>query len=206
MLAAGQERKCPDRRCKLSRMRPAMNPSDQPEIPQFLRDRGFRVVQQPGDSLRAGDCPVVLESDQLRLRFDKNGGVKEAQVASLADPDRWWTIPEVLNAIAQSGTNRSPELEALAKSVQQQLPPGFQALVARLRDKRRWAEERPIEERALQNVALGHGVSSQAPLVNGVPLNEAALESEPPRNLRRFVRAVIWTALALILVYLFARR
>ena len=184
-----------------------MDPFDPAQIPRFLRDRGFRLVQQPGDPLGAGNHPVVLQSDKLRLRFCKDGGIKEAQVASVDDPERWWSIPEVLNAIGRPGTNRSPELDVLVASVRDQLPPGFQAMIAQVHQNRQRAEDHRVEQGSVRAPILtsSQDISPAVPLVNGVPLNNAAMDPEPGRNLRPLVRVVLWI-LALIVAYLLIRR
>jgi hypothetical protein len=167
-----------------------MDPFKDQNLPRFLREYGFRVVQPQSPAPGIGDGPVILESDQLRVRFYPGRELMGAQLARIAEPDRWWAVPEVLDAMDESRPQRNPDLSALAASVRQQFPSLVQAYGPRLRQTRR----------ILEGYGQQRDLRSQAPMLNGVPLGATGT-----RSLKPVIHALIWIVLLSLLLLAFRR-
>ena len=168
-----------------------MDPFKDQDLPRFLREYGFRVVSQDHAS-GIGDGPVILESDQLRVRFYPGRGLMGAQLARTAEPDRWWAVPEVLDAMDESRPQRNPDLSALAASVRQQFPSLVQAYGPRLR----------VARQLLERYGRQPDLRSQAPMLNGVPLGATGTRK---RSLKPVIHALIWIVLLSLLFLAFRR-
>jgi hypothetical protein len=100
-----------------------MGPLSDEEMPPFLREMGFHVVERGNQ----GSSRVLLESDTLRVRFDM-GQPKSAEVASLAEPDRWFGALRVMEALGNPGSSQDPDLSALADLIRRRYPEVVQRL------------------------------------------------------------------------------
>ena len=96
----------------------------------WLDELGFRIVRHDYSWRSFGDSLVVLQSNSLRLRFVRERGYVDAQVASLAEPDFWPEVSFVLEAIGRTSrrTRDEPELEAAAEEVRENLGALIQAM------------------------------------------------------------------------------
>ena len=151
-----------------------MGPLNEEQLPEFLRRHGFRVVQQ---------SPVLLESDKLRVRVMPHDGKGEAQVASMAAPDRWWSMPEIVSALAGEQAGQSADLTAVVKLIREE----FSEL------------DRLLGSNVLKVLgAVSHRQQQPAP-VTSKPYDA------PESGFKRVLVALFWIAV-LVAAYLFLRR
>jgi hypothetical protein len=107
------------------------------KMPWLLNDLGFRIVQDSYSPEAFGNCDVVLNGAQVRLRFVRDRGQILAYLAPLEDPDQWWNLVFLLEVI--HGVMPDPEfrLEAVGRRVEENFPALVQALGPRLEETRR---------------------------------------------------------------------
>ena len=160
-------------------------------VPGFLRELGFHVVTETPEL-------VVLESDKLRVRFVPSRGPMGAEMSSLVDPDRRWSLPQVLEAIKDEHSTQSPELAEFAAAVRNRFPAVGLALGSRLLEKLQHAPQFQQQSRPLSQAPVLNGVT----LVNGVPLGTAGTE----RRRRPLAHVFIWIVLLLAVVFFLLRR
>src|SRR5579862_30600 len=157
-------------------MQQAMGPLNEEQLPEFLRRHGFRVVQQ---------SPVLLESGKLRVRMIPRDGKSEAQVASMAAPDRWWSMPEIVRALAGEQPGQSADLTAVVALIREEFP----------------ELDRLLGSNVLKVLsAVSHRQPQQAP----APITPKPYDA-PESGFKRVLAALFWIAV-LVGAYLFLRR
>ncbi len=78
-------------------------------LPWLYSELGFRLVAHSFDPARYDNSVAVLESDGFRLRFVRNMGLVDAEVAPISAPEQWWNLKFVYEAIF--GETPEPTLE-----------------------------------------------------------------------------------------------
>jgi hypothetical protein len=63
-----------------------------PDFDWFLRDFGLTIVEEDYHPLSFGNSYVVLNSRHFRLRLIRDRGQVMGEVASLSEPENWWSL------------------------------------------------------------------------------------------------------------------
>jgi len=97
-------------------------------------------------ALQGGSDPfVTLQSSDLRLRFVWDRGQVLAYLAALTDPDRWWNLDFLLEAIHDILPPPEFDLEAVALRLRDSLPELVEALGPNLAQTTEMLERRQRE-------------------------------------------------------------
>lgn len=122
------------------------------KTPWLLSDLGFHIVSDQYSPEVFGNCLVVLNGPQLRLRMVRDRGQILAYLAAFADPDRWWDLDFVLEAISGHMPAPNFELEAVGGRLQANFPALVDALGPKLEQTRCELERRrQLRLRALRD-------------------------------------------------------
>ena len=108
-------------------MRPIKDVIEQ-KLPWLFSELGFRIVSYSVD--RRDTSTVVLESDGFRLRFRRELGVVDAQVAALSQPEEWWNLTFTCEAVF--GERPEPSLEGYGPLIRRNLAGLTEALGPKL--------------------------------------------------------------------------
>ena len=98
-------------------------------LPWLLNELGFRITEGTYD-YKAMGASLVLESETMRLRFVRDRGPIYAEVASKADPERWFELGDLWRVL--HGERPEPHLEAWAMFFRDHLGEFAQALGPKL--------------------------------------------------------------------------
>jgi hypothetical protein len=112
------------------------------KLPWLFSELGFRVVFYSVD--RHDTSMAVLESDAFRLRFRRELGIVDLQVAAPSQPEEWWDFQFTCEAVF--GERPEPSLEGYGPLIRRNLPGLTEALGPKLSQTRE-AIERQTEER-----------------------------------------------------------
>jgi len=121
-------------------------------IPWILNELRFRIVQDSYAPEAFGNCVVVLNGPQFRLRLVRDRGQILADLAPLIDPEKWWNLVFLLEVI--HGKMPEPEfgLVAVAYRVRDNLLALVEAMGPRWTETRRELERRSqLRLRALRD-------------------------------------------------------
>jgi hypothetical protein len=105
------------------------------KLPWLFSDLGFRVAWFECNSTAFGNASLALQSDVFMLRFNLERGRIFAEVAPPSEPEHWWALPFVCQAI--SGELPVPELDGLASLLRNNYPAIVEALGPRLPETKR---------------------------------------------------------------------
>jgi len=117
------------------------------KLPWLFTEVGFRIVSYSFDPAHYDNSVAVLESDFFRLRFDRDMGLVDVQVAPIADPEQWWTFKFVYEAVI--GETPEPTLEGYGPLIRRSLADLTEALGPKL-SQTRVVLERESAERQKQ--------------------------------------------------------
>jgi hypothetical protein len=126
--------------------------------PWLFEELGFVILYDDYDPKNFGDSIVILKSSSLRLRFVRDRGQVVAYVRSAADPDpeKWWSVGCVLEAINGKLPESSFELVVVATHLRGNLPALIEAMGPRYWETRSELERRAAERlRELQQPGTG---------------------------------------------------
>ncbi|HLG98141.1 MAG TPA: hypothetical protein VKX49_17630 [Bryobacteraceae bacterium] len=69
------------------------------KLPWLFSELGFRIVSYSFDPAHFDNSTAVLEGPSFRLRFVRDMGLINAQVAPVSDPERWSDLKFVYEAV-----------------------------------------------------------------------------------------------------------
>jgi hypothetical protein len=121
------------------------------QTPWILEALGFRIIGDTYDPRAFGNSIVTLQSAEVRLRFIRDRDQILAELASLAEPDKWWNLVFLLEAIHGAIPQSRFELEAVAAMLRDNFPRLVEALGPELAQTKQELERRRQERlKALQ--------------------------------------------------------
>lgn len=112
--------------------------------PWLFEELGFAVVYDYS-SKSFGDSLVILKSPMLRVRFARDRGQVLAAVGSPADPEKWWPVTFVLEAIRGKLPEPNFELYAVASSLRDNLSDLVEAMGPKYSETKSELERRGAE-------------------------------------------------------------
>lgn len=127
------------------------------KLPWLFSELGFRIVSYSVD--RHDTSTVVLESDAFRLRFVRELGMVDVQIAAPSEPEEWWDFQFTCEAVL--GERPEPSLEGYGPLIRRNLAGLTEALGPKLSQTREAIELQNEERRkrandyALQRRRLG---------------------------------------------------
>src|ERR1700722_12409141 len=93
------------------------------KFPWLFSELGFCVTSLDRFSGAFGDSVLTLHSNRLLVRFILERGRMFAEVASPSEPDRWWVLEYVCQAISGDlPIHEIPELDGLATLLLESYP------------------------------------------------------------------------------------
>ena len=110
----------------------------------LFEDRGFKVIGESYEPKAFGNCVVVLQSGQIKIRFSSDRGQIFAELESLVAPKEWWDVIFLLEAIR--GTIPQPTFDL--QEVGSLLRENFTDLIESLGPN--WAQTRQVLQRRRQ--------------------------------------------------------
>jgi hypothetical protein len=113
-------------------------------LPWLFSELGFRIVVYSFNPARYDNSVAILESDGFRLRFVRDMGLVDAQVAPISDPEQWWNLKFVYEAIF--GETPEPTLEGYGPLLRRRMGELAEALGPKL-EQTRAAMERDSDAR-----------------------------------------------------------
>lgn len=96
--------------------------------PRLFEELGFQVVYHDYDPKNFGDSLVILRSPSLRVRLVRDRGQVLAYVGSAADPEKWWPVTFVLEAIRDKLPEPNFELATVVSSLRDNLSDLIEAM------------------------------------------------------------------------------
>jgi uncharacterized membrane protein YdbT with pleckstrin-like domain len=104
---------------------------------------------------------VVLESDAFRLRFRRELGMVDAQIAALSQPEEWWNLTFICEAVF--GEKPEPSLEGygplirrnlagLTEALGPKLPETREAIARQAAERQKWANNYAAQNRPLETL------------------------------------------------------
>jgi hypothetical protein len=116
-------------------------------LPWLASEFSFRVTDQAYDYKGMGSSYVVLQSDSIHLKFIRDRGPVQLQVAAPTDPERWLDLGFLWFIL--TGHRPEPELEAWARFFREHVGELSEALGPR------WDQTRSACEKK-QQAAIEH--------------------------------------------------
>ncbi len=114
------------------------------KVPWLTQELGFQITAHGDGPKNMGSSFVELQSDRLKLRFERDRGPITLEVAALDRPEQWFWLNQLW--VALQGVPPEPELEGWAlffrenrPAIEQSLGPNFEETkraIAHLRDPR----------------------------------------------------------------------
>ena len=92
------------------------------DIPWLFSEFGFTVTADEYHPKSFGDCIVILKSANFRARFIKDRGQILLDLAPGLDPDNWWGLGFILDAIDLEHQAPDLTLEAWASLFRKNYP------------------------------------------------------------------------------------
>jgi hypothetical protein len=129
------------------------------DIPWLFGELGFTVIADEYDPKAFGDCIVILKSASFRARFIKDRGQILLDLAPGLEPDNWWGLGSILNAIHREHQAPDLTLEAWASLFRENYPALVQALGPKWQDTKHELQRRAAE----RLYALQHPVRTTKP-------------------------------------------
>jgi hypothetical protein len=124
--------------------------------PWLFEELGFAVVYQDYSIKSFGDSLVILRSPSLRVQFVRDRGQVLGYLASAADPENWWPVVFVLEAIQDKLPEPNFELLAVASELRNNLPALIEAMGPKYTETKSELERRAGERlRRLQKPRTG---------------------------------------------------
>ena len=117
------------------------------KLPWLFTELGFRIVSYSVD--RYDSSVVVLESDAFRLRFKRDMGLVDVQVAALSQPEEWWDFQFTCEAVF--GERPEPSLEGYGPLIRGNLAGLTEALGPKLPQTRAAIERQTLERQKIAN-------------------------------------------------------
>jgi len=140
------------------------------KLPWLFSELGFRTVSDSYDPEHFGNSLAVLESDAFRLRFVRDRGLVDLQVAALSQPDDWWDFKFTCEAVF--GERPEPLLEGYGPLIRRNLAGLAEALGPKLAETKKVIERQTAErkkkiedyysQRQPSETAIGHLLSKPA--------------------------------------------
>ena len=129
------------------------------KLPWLFTELGFRIVSYSVD--RFDNSVVVIESDAFRLRFRRDFGLVDVQVAALSQPEEWWKFTFTCEAVF--GEKPEPSLEGYGPLIRRNLAgltealgpklPQTTAVVARqAAERQKIANDHALQDRPLETL------------------------------------------------------
>ena len=101
-------------------------------LPWLFQELGFRVTSSTFDPRSFGDSIVILESDNLRLRFERDRGQVIVYLAAGSEPQKWFSLVSLYEAVHNGSVEPRYTLEANASLLRTEFPALVEALGPKL--------------------------------------------------------------------------
>jgi hypothetical protein len=115
------------------------------KLPWLFRELGFRILESNYDANNFGDSLVVLQSDRIRLRFERDRGQVLVALGPLSEPRTWWGLISLCEVIRKESVEPRHKLDALGAILRENLPALAEALGPKLLETRQEIEKRQQE-------------------------------------------------------------
>jgi len=128
-------------------------------LPWLFREFGFRILESEYDANNFGNSLVVLQSDRIRLRFERDRGQVLAALGPLSEPRTWWGLISLCEVIRNENVTPRYKLDALGAILRDNLPALVEALGPKLSETRQEIEKRRQERSkapGFQSASGGH--------------------------------------------------
>jgi hypothetical protein len=102
-----------------------------------FEELGFRITYSDYDPVHFGDSDLILDSNNLRLRFVRDWGQVSLSLASRAEPEVWfgvWSLYEVIHQKTLGIGEVSFALDAVCELLEQEFPALVEALGPRFHE------------------------------------------------------------------------
>ena len=113
--------------------------------PWLFKELGFQFVYHEYSPKSFGNSFVILKSAVLRVRVERDRGQVLADVASANDPETWWPLVFVLEAIEDKLPAPNFELEAVVSSLRDNLSGLVEAMGPKYAETKQELERRGAE-------------------------------------------------------------
>src|SRR4051812_32084875 len=100
-------------------------------MPWLFEELGFRITYSDYDPMHFGDSDLILDSNNLRLRFTRDKGQVFLSLASRAEPEVWfglWSLYEAIHQKTLGIGEVSYALDDVCELLQQEFPALVEAL------------------------------------------------------------------------------
>lgn len=89
---------------------------------KLMSSYGFKIVEDQHDASNFGNAVVVLDSSDFRIRLVRDRGQIFGEVASYSEPDKWYGIDRLYEAIGLQPIPKQPvTIEDLAGALEKDL-------------------------------------------------------------------------------------